>query len=56
MIPLVACAKAFGVRPSSFIQGIGGYEAWCFDVAATIYLTEMSKSAEEEEVDAETFL
>lgn len=32
-------AKAFGLRPSSFISGLSGYEAYCFDVAAALALS-----------------
>lgn len=35
----MAIAKAFGVRPSSFIDGIASYTAYCFDVAAMIYVS-----------------
>lgn len=38
MIEMVVTAKTFGVRPSSFISDLSGYEAYCFDVAAAVYL------------------
>jgi len=37
MIELVLTAKSFGIRPSSFIKGLTGYAAYCFDIAAGIY-------------------
>jgi len=34
----VIVADSFGCRPSELITGLSGYEAYCFDVASTIYL------------------
>ncbi|SFU40488.1 hypothetical protein SAMN05421543_101484 [Alicyclobacillus macrosporangiidus] len=39
MIELVATAKAFGQRPSSFFTGLSGYAAYCLDVAAAVYVS-----------------
>jgi len=38
MTEMIAVAKTFGVRPSSLIKGLSGYAAYCFDVAASIYV------------------
>jgi len=39
MIELVATAKAWGQRPSSFFPGLSSYAAYCLDVAAAVYLS-----------------
>ena len=58
MIPLVVTASEFGVRPSDFIDGIGGYTAYCFDTAAMLYLAYMKDGEKpiEEVDDAMDFL
>ena len=38
MQEIIGVAKTFGIRPSSMISGISGYAAYCFDVAASIYV------------------
>ena len=43
MIELLSVARTFNVRPSSLISGISSYEAYCFDVACTIYVIELDK-------------
>ena len=39
MVELVITSKNFGVRPSKLANIQGGYNAYCFDVAASIYLS-----------------
>lgn len=46
MIELVATAKAFGQRPSSFFSGLSGYAAYCLDVAAAVYLSYLEQGRE----------
>lgn len=41
MTELISVAKTFNQRPSSFLHGISSYEAYCFDVACTIYVKEL---------------
>ncbi|HEY8355806.1 MAG TPA: hypothetical protein VIK69_12420 [Methylophilaceae bacterium] len=55
MIELVATAKTFGVRPSSFFAGLSGYAAYCLDVAAAVYVSYLSQD-KKPLVDARTFL
>ena len=43
MIELISVARTFQVRPSSMIEGISTYEAYCFDVACAIYVAELEK-------------
>ena len=38
MIPLLATAKAWGVRPSSLLAGLSGLEAYLFDEAAMLWM------------------
>lgn len=40
---MIAVARTFHVRPSSMIAGLSTYEAYCFDVACTIYVVELEK-------------
>ncbi len=55
MIELIATAKAFGQRPSSFLAGLSGYAAYCLDVAAAVYLSYLEQG-KKPLVDARTFL
>lgn len=41
MTELVAVARLFRVRPSELIHGLSSWEAYCFDVAAAIYVSEL---------------
>lgn len=43
MVELIAVSRTFRVRPSSLIYGLYSYEAYCFDVAAAIYVMELEK-------------
>jgi len=51
-------AKTFQVRPSSLICNISGYAAYCFDVAAAIYIMHLEKGDKpvKHEVNALSFL
>ncbi|PZN07688.1 MAG: hypothetical protein DIU76_04110 [Bacillota bacterium] len=54
-VELVATAKAFGQRPSSFVSGLSGYEAYCFDVAAALALAYLEQG-KQPAVDARVWL
>ena len=43
MIELISVARTFNLRPSSMLHGLSTYEAYCFDVACTVYVMEMEK-------------
>lgn len=43
MVELIAVAKTFGQRPSNLLHGLSSYEAYCFDVACTVYVVELEK-------------
>jgi len=36
-------AKTFGTRPSEFIDGLSGFEAYCFDAAAAMYIAYLNQ-------------
>lgn len=42
MVEIISVAKNFGVRPSSLLSDLSGYDSFCFDVACSIYVTYMS--------------
>ena len=58
MMELVYTAKTFGQRPSSLISGVSGYAAYCFDIAAAIYIMHLEKGDKpiKHEVNALSFL
>lgn len=58
MMELTYTARVFGQRPSSFISGISGYAAYCFDTAAAIYIMHLEKGDKpvKREVNALSFL
>ncbi len=39
MLNLANMAKTFSARPSSFIGGLSGYEAYCLDSACALFLS-----------------
>lgn len=39
MLHLISTAKTFSSKPSSFINGLSGYEAYCFDSACALFLS-----------------
>lgn len=43
MIELISVARTFNLRPSSMLHGLSTYEAYCFDVACTVYVSELEK-------------
>ncbi len=38
MLSLVTTAKAFSSKPSSFMTGLSGYQAYCLDSACALFL------------------
>jgi hypothetical protein len=58
MLELCLVAKTFNKRPSDIIGGMSGYCAYCFDVAAAIYISNIENGRElkGDGVDALTFL
>lgn len=58
MIELISVAKTFNVRPSSLFYGLSSYEAYCFDVACTVYVIhlEQGKRPVQQMGDATTWL
>ncbi len=39
MATLSVTAEMFSCRPSSFIEGLSGYDAYCLDTACALFLT-----------------
>ncbi len=62
MLSLAYTAKTFSCRPSSFIAGLSGYEAYCLDSACALFLGYWEQKERPEDYedpalpDASTFL
>jgi len=54
-LELALTAKAFGQRPSAFLSGLSGYEAYCLDVAAAVALSYLEQG-KQPAVDARKWL
>ena len=62
MLSLIHTAKTFSCKPSSYITGLSGYEAYCLDSACALFLAYWTQDkrpkdyAHEDRPDARTFL
>lgn len=62
MLSLAHTAKTFSCKPSSYITGLSGYEAYCLDSACALFLAYWMQDkrpkgyASADETDARTFL
>ena len=62
MLNLSYTAKTFSCRPSSFIAGLSGYEAYCLDSACALFIglwenkNHSDKHTDPNLPDASTFL
>jgi len=62
MLLLSTTAETFSCRPSSFIAGLSGYEAYCLDSACALFLAYWKQDKRPKQyidpsnIDAGTFL
>lgn len=43
MLELILMSKTYGTRPSEFVAGLSGYEAYCLDSAAALYIAYLNQ-------------